>query len=61
MSKDRRPRIAAIADALSKLDYDIVCLQEVWTNGDFLLIKDKVVDVLPYAHYFYRFINFWIF
>lgn len=46
----------AIADALLAADYDIVCLQEVWTDGDFFLIRDKVVDVLPYSHYFYRYL-----
>lgn len=57
ISKDRLPRMKAIADALLKADYDIVCLQEVWTKTDFFLIRDEVADVLPYAHYFYRFVD----
>lgn len=46
--------MVAIAEALVRGNYDIVCLQEVWTDSDFNLIKEKVSGVLPFAHYFYR-------
>lgn len=49
--------MAAIAEVLACGNYDIVCLQEVWTDSDFNLIKEKVSGVLPYAHYFYRYLT----
>jgi hypothetical protein len=54
VSKDRDIRIRAIAAELACNKYDIVCLQEVWKNDDFELIKSVVFEALPYAHYFYR-------
>lgn len=38
---------------LASNQFDVVCLQEVWTKKDFDLIKEKVADVLAYSHYFY--------
>lgn len=59
VSRDRPKRMQAIADYLSEgLCYDIVCLQEVWSESDFCLIKTKTAKVYPYSHYFYRFV--WI-
>lgn len=60
VSKNRKQRMKAIADVLAGSNYDVVCLQEVWTNRDFFLIRDKVKNVLPYSHYFYRYIYFLI-
>nr|XP_023030149.1 putative neutral sphingomyelinase [Leptinotarsa decemlineata] len=53
VSKDRKKRMQAIAEYLATSHYDVVCLQEVWTDRDFFLIRDKVVGVFPYSHYFY--------
>lgn len=53
VSKDRKPRMRAIAEALAARTYDIVCLQEVWSEDDFNLIKDATLTVLPHSHYFY--------
>ncbi|XP_065071036.1 putative neutral sphingomyelinase isoform X2 [Rhopilema esculentum] len=46
-------RISAIADELSKGLYDVVALQEIWTEYQYAEIKKKVAKVLPYSHYFY--------
>lgn len=34
--------------------YDVVSLQEVWTENDYQKIKKMAESVLPFAHYFYR-------
>lgn len=54
MSKDRDIRIAAIGDELASGKYDIVSLQEVWSESDYQSLKKITAKVLPYAHYFYR-------
>jgi len=47
----------AIAEELALGKYDIVCLQEVWSENDYNHIKKLTHKVLPYSHYFYRYIN----
>lgn len=59
VSKDRKCRMQAIAETLALSQYDVVCLQEVWTDEDFVLIKDKVQGSLPFSHYFYRLVVWW--
>jgi sphingomyelin phosphodiesterase 2 len=44
----------AIAEELALGKYDIVCLQEVWSENDYVDIKKLTNRVLPYCHYFYR-------
>ncbi|KAG9050561.1 phospholipase C type enzyme [Tulasnella sp. UAMH 9824] len=53
VSKDRQPRIQAIAEVLSTSDYDIVCLQELWVHADFQLIRHQASKTLPYAKFFF--------
>ncbi|CAL1689423.1 unnamed protein product [Lasius platythorax] len=53
VSKNRVTRINAIAEKCASREYDIICLQEVWSTHDFKVIKTKVQEVLPYSHYFY--------
>ncbi|XP_008548346.1 putative neutral sphingomyelinase isoform X1 [Microplitis demolitor] len=53
VSKNRKERMHAISDRLSSSDYDVVCLQEVWSIKDFNMIKNKVKKKLMYSHYFY--------
>ncbi|KAL1506402.1 hypothetical protein ABEB36_005772 [Hypothenemus hampei] len=53
VSKNLKSRIYSIAEQLSDQEYDVVCLQELWTNRDFHVLKKKLHSVLPYAHYFY--------
>ncbi|XP_015432024.1 PREDICTED: putative neutral sphingomyelinase isoform X2 [Dufourea novaeangliae] len=43
----------AIAEKFSTENYDIICLQEVWSINDFKMIKAKTQELLPYSHYFY--------
>lgn len=52
MSKYRKERIAAIAQALGDSSYDIVALQELWVYSDYELVKAKVANKLPYAKFF---------
>lgn len=53
ISKDRRPRIEAIAQELSTGKYDFVFLQELWVEDDYQFIATKVSKVLPHTHYFH--------
>ena len=53
MSKYRKERIAAIAQALSDSSYDIVALQELWVYSDYELIKAKVTKKFPYTKFFH--------
>ncbi|XP_076249787.1 neutral sphingomyelinase isoform X2 [Calliopsis andreniformis] len=43
----------AIAERLITENYDIICLQEVWSINDFKMIKAKVQEQLPHSHYFH--------
>ncbi|XP_015112923.1 putative neutral sphingomyelinase [Diachasma alloeum] len=53
VSRHRHKRMKAIAEQLASGDYDIVCLQEIWSVNDFTMIKYKTQDKLPHSHYFY--------
>ncbi|KAG8321041.1 Sphingomyelin phosphodiesterase 2, neutral membrane (Neutral sphingomyelinase) [Homalodisca vitripennis] len=53
ISKDRADRMAAIADVLSSGKFDIVCLQELWSQDDYNNIVLRVQKVLPFTHYFF--------
>ncbi|KAG9314144.1 Endonuclease/exonuclease/phosphatase [Chiua virens] len=53
ISKDRHERIAAIANALSRSDYDIISLQEIWVEADYNQVRDKVSHRLPYTKLFH--------
>ncbi|KAF5272563.1 hypothetical protein FQR65_LT04902 [Abscondita terminalis] len=53
VSKDIKPRMQSIAEHLVATSYDMVCLQEVWTESDYNLVRDKVRGSYPYSHYFY--------
>jgi sphingomyelin phosphodiesterase 2 len=57
ISKDRKTRMNAIAEELALGKYDIVCLQEVWSDNDYIHIKRLAHSVLPYSHHFYRYLN----
>ena len=54
VSKNRVNRMNAIADKIISEDYDIVCLQEIWSCNDFRLIRGKIQEKLPHSHYFFR-------
>uniref|UniRef100_A0A1L8DJZ2 sphingomyelin phosphodiesterase n=1 Tax=Nyssomyia neivai TaxID=330878 RepID=A0A1L8DJZ2_9DIPT len=53
VSKDREIRVQRIAAELASGKYDIVSLQEVWSEADYQYIKSQTELVLPYSHYFY--------
>ncbi|KAA1467824.1 inositol phosphophingolipids phospholipase C [Dentipellis sp. KUC8613] len=53
VSKDRHERIAAISNFLSRSDYDIVALQELWVYSDYETVRTSVAKHLPYAKFFY--------
>ncbi|XP_063823205.1 putative neutral sphingomyelinase [Ostrinia nubilalis] len=53
VSKNRKERIHAIAKYLMESSHTLVCLQEVWSENDYLFIKDSLKEVLPYSYYFY--------
>lgn len=55
VSQDRNVRIDAISCVLSSGKYDLVSLQEVWSEDNYQTIRDKVKAVLPFSHYFYRY------
>ncbi|CAK9804754.1 Putative neutral sphingomyelinase [Anthophora plagiata] len=53
VSKNRVARMTAIAKEFTTDNYDIICLQEVWSVNDFKMIEAMVQEQLPYSHYFY--------
>uniref|UniRef100_A0A914XM65 sphingomyelin phosphodiesterase n=1 Tax=Plectus sambesii TaxID=2011161 RepID=A0A914XM65_9BILA len=52
-SKHRSYRLAKLAEALAAGTYDIVALQELWDESDFVKIKDAVRSTLPFSHYYH--------
>ncbi|XP_030026289.1 putative neutral sphingomyelinase [Manduca sexta] len=53
VSKNRKERFEAISKYLLESSHSIVCLQEVWSEKDYLFLRDNLKHVLPYSHYFY--------
>lgn len=54
ISLDRDVRMNSISAELSTGNYDIVSLQEVWSQMDYETLKCKTELILPFSHYFYR-------
>lgn len=54
VSKDRQLRVEAIGEFLANGGFDVVSLQEVWSEHDYQLLKKRTENTLPFAHYFYR-------
>ena len=52
ISAKRRERFEAIGRYLSGGNYDVVMLQEVWNEEDFLTVKTAVAAVFPHSHFF---------
>ncbi len=52
ISKKRKERMAAIGSYLSRGEYDIVLLQEVWVAEDYETIRALVADAFPFSHFF---------
>lgn len=53
VSKNRKERIEAIAKYLLNASHNIVCLQEIWSEKDYLYLKKQLQNYLPFSHYFY--------
>ncbi|ALC42908.1 CG12034, partial [Drosophila busckii] len=53
VSSDRALRIDAICTELNNGLYDIVSLQEVWSQQDSERLQSQTSNALPYAHYFH--------
>ncbi|KAH7731594.1 Endonuclease/Exonuclease/phosphatase family protein [Aphelenchoides avenae] len=52
-SKHRKFRIEKLIEALEESEYDIVTLQEIWSENDFLRMCNALADKYPHAHYFH--------
>lgn len=53
VSKDKDIRVQNIAEIIAQSDYDIISLQEVWSDFDFKKIQERIKSKFPYSHYFY--------
>nr|XP_038024361.1 LOW QUALITY PROTEIN: sphingomyelin phosphodiesterase 2 [Anas platyrhynchos] len=52
LSKRRQERIRLIGDRLCQEGFDLVLLQEVWSEQDYSDLKAKLGGCCPYSHYF---------
>ncbi|XP_015259394.1 PREDICTED: sphingomyelin phosphodiesterase 2 [Cyprinodon variegatus] len=52
LSKHCSQRYQMIGEMLCKEQHDIVLLQEVWSEKDFICLKVKLASTHPYSHYF---------
>ncbi|GMS99608.1 hypothetical protein PENTCL1PPCAC_21783, partial [Pristionchus entomophagus] len=52
-SANRRLRLERLSDQLIKEEYDVVGLQELWSEADYLDLAARVATVYPFAHYFH--------
>ncbi|NWU15443.1 NSMA phosphodiesterase, partial [Cephalopterus ornatus] len=52
LSKRRQERIRLIGDMLCQEDFDLVLLQEVWSEWDYSDLKVKLGGCYPFSHYF---------
>lgn len=50
--KYRKERFLSIAEEISKRNFDIVILQEVWAESDYKLLQQHILKTMPYCHYF---------
>lgn len=53
VSKDKDVRVKNIAEKFAQSDYDIISLQEVWSEYDYKKIKERISSQFPFSHYFY--------
>uniref|UniRef100_A0A915Q3P1 sphingomyelin phosphodiesterase n=1 Tax=Setaria digitata TaxID=48799 RepID=A0A915Q3P1_9BILA len=52
-SRDRTLRIKKIGEALLQDVYDIVALEEVWKESDFLRLQEVLHETYPFNYYFH--------
>ncbi|XP_049627157.1 sphingomyelin phosphodiesterase 2 [Suncus etruscus] len=52
LSKHRSDRVKRLGDFLNMESFDLVLLQEVWSEQDFQFLRQKLLPTYPAAHYF---------
>lgn len=52
LSKHRSDRVKRLGDFLNMESFDLVLLQEVWSEQDFKFLRQKLLPTYPAAHYF---------
>ncbi|NXM87556.1 NSMA phosphodiesterase, partial [Oenanthe oenanthe] len=52
LSKRRQERVRLIGDKLRQEGFDLVLLQEVWSEQDYSDLKVKLAGCYPFSHYF---------
>ncbi|KAM4797238.1 sphingomyelin phosphodiesterase 2 [Rhinophrynus dorsalis] len=52
LSKKRKERLALIGQLLQKKEFDLVMLQEIWSDVDYIEMKHSLSDVFPHSHRF---------
>ncbi|NXQ54064.1 NSMA phosphodiesterase, partial [Anthoscopus minutus] len=52
LSRRRRERVRLIGDTLRQELFDLVLLQEVWSEQDYSDLKVKLASCYPFSHYF---------
>ncbi|NXH06143.1 NSMA phosphodiesterase, partial [Loxia leucoptera] len=52
LSKRRQQRVRLIGDTLHQEGFDLVLLQEVWSEQDYSELKVKLAGCYPFSHYF---------
>ncbi|NWY36499.1 NSMA phosphodiesterase, partial [Sylvia atricapilla] len=52
LSKRRQERVRLIGDTLRQEGFDLVLLQEVWSEQDYSDLKVKLAGCYPFSHYF---------
>ncbi|NXA75858.1 NSMA phosphodiesterase, partial [Thryothorus ludovicianus] len=52
LSKRRQERVRLIGDTLCQESFDLVLLQEVWSEQDYNDLKGKLAGCYPFSHYF---------
>uniref|UniRef100_A0A8C4KEH8 sphingomyelin phosphodiesterase n=1 Tax=Dromaius novaehollandiae TaxID=8790 RepID=A0A8C4KEH8_DRONO len=52
LSKRRQERVQLVGDTLRREGFDLVLLQEVWSEWDYSVLKEKLGGCHPFSHYF---------
>ncbi|NXS25834.1 NSMA phosphodiesterase, partial [Pomatostomus ruficeps] len=52
LSKRRQERVRLIGDTLRREGFDLVLLQEVWSEQDYSDLRGKLAGCYPFSHYF---------
>ncbi|MFH4984028.1 hypothetical protein AB6A40_010737 [Gnathostoma spinigerum] len=52
-SKDRKYRLLQLTKTINEDHYDVVTLQEIWSESDFEFLVSKLNENYPYTHYFH--------